>query len=337
MCDILFHEGIVCSLNVSHGVVRTVFQSTLQLISSDGFPVLRMLLFSLSCGGQTLHTSAQNVSCLSLGVVGERCPLLALMFQTASSFPGSWASHCVRLCNPKCVRHRASLFRPLCSNLVPDSRRSSSEPFLARPSGSLFSVCHVRVSSLGERFSASDRAWTFFHSFPRSFLGVMTRFPEVEQRGTLVSPCHAFCVGPPLVTAPFSGTFATSGAVSAFTQIPSLSGLATLGSSCPEFLSQFRQLNPRPCLVCWAGLRAFRLIVTLSSLCGAPHVSLRSCALSSFSSLLGRALLSVSSHAIPLFRAQFFPLARGSSALAVVVCCFQHFSQHLVGALVRDV
>ena len=30
MCDISFHVGIVCSLSVSHGVVRTVFQSTLQ-------------------------------------------------------------------------------------------------------------------------------------------------------------------------------------------------------------------------------------------------------------------------------------------------------------------
>ena len=53
-------------------------------------------------------------------------------------------------CSPsKCVRHWASLFRPLCSSLVPDSRRSSSEPFLARPSCyCCFSVCHVRVSSL---------------------------------------------------------------------------------------------------------------------------------------------------------------------------------------------
>ena len=38
-----------------------------------------------------------------------------------------------------------------------------------------------------------------------------------------------------------------------------------------QLLSQLCQLNPRPCLVCWAGLRAFRLTVTLSSPCGAPH------------------------------------------------------------------
>ena len=106
MCDISFHVGIVCSLSVSHGVVRTVFQSTLQLpfssltsfpvshgdlsfasirvppfdfwmvlcaggvaISSDGLLALRMLLFSLNLGGQTLCTSAQNVSCLSSGVL----------------------------------------------------------------------------------------------------------------------------------------------------------------------------------------------------------------------------------------------------------------------------
>ena len=34
----------------------------------------------------------------------------------------------------KRVRHGASLFHPLCSSLVPDSRRSSSEPIVARPS-----------------------------------------------------------------------------------------------------------------------------------------------------------------------------------------------------------
>ena len=36
---------------------------------------------------------------------GERCPLPALIFQTALSFPGSWASHCVRLCNSLGVPH----------------------------------------------------------------------------------------------------------------------------------------------------------------------------------------------------------------------------------------
>ena len=76
-------------------------------------------------------------------------------------------------------------------------------------------------------------------------VGVMTRFPGVEQRGTLVSLCRAFCARPPLVTcstvclsAPPSRTFGTSGAVSVpSTRIPSLSGLATLGSSFPAPLS----------------------------------------------------------------------------------------------------
>ena len=51
----------------------------------------------------------------------------------------------------KCVRRRASLFRPLCSSLVPDSRRSSSQPILARPSCCCCFPAlnrHVRVSSL---------------------------------------------------------------------------------------------------------------------------------------------------------------------------------------------
>ena len=138
---------------------------------------------------------------------GERCPLPALIF--LPGFMGVSLRQFVRLfgCSPsKCVRHWASLFRPLCSSLVPDSRRSSSEPFLARPSCcccfpalSLPCPCFV---TCGERWSASDRAWTFFHSFFLGGLpvGVMTRFPGVEQRGTLVSLCRAFCVRLPLVT-----------------------------------------------------------------------------------------------------------------------------------------
>ena len=111
---------------------------------------------------------------------GERCPLPALIFQTALSFPGSWASHCVRLCNSLGVPIQMgaasgiSLFCPLCSSLVPDSRRSSSEPILARPSCcccfpalSLPCPCFV---TCGERWSAPGRGGTFLHSFPRSFL-----------------------------------------------------------------------------------------------------------------------------------------------------------------------
>ena len=49
---------------------------------------------------------------------GERCPLPALIFKTALSFPGSWASPCVTLCNslgvlPPCSQFAMSVFRHL--------------------------------------------------------------------------------------------------------------------------------------------------------------------------------------------------------------------------------
>ena len=179
------------------------------------------------------------VSCLSSGVFLPCLVVNAALSRHSYShclvlpgFMGVSLCQIVQLfgCSPsKCVRHWAS-------SLVPDSRRSSSEPFLAQPSCcccfpalSLPCPCFV---TCGERWSASDRVWTFFHS----------RFPGVKQRGTLVSPCRAFCVRPPLVTcstvclsALLSRTFATVSVPS--TQIPSLSGLATLGSSFPAPLS----------------------------------------------------------------------------------------------------
>ena len=102
---------------------------------------------------------------------GERCPLAALIFLTALSFPGVSLRRTLQPPS-KCVRHWASLFHPLCSSLVPGSRRSISEPILARPS---CCYCFLALSlpcpcfvNCGERWSAPGRVWTFFHSFPPS-------------------------------------------------------------------------------------------------------------------------------------------------------------------------
>ena len=130
---------------MSHGVVRTVFQSTLLpfssltsfptshgdlsfasirvppfdswmvpcaggvAISSDGLLALPMLLFSSNWGGWTLCPCTERLLSLFKRALsmpcGERCPLPALIFRTALSFPGSWASHCVSLCNSLGVPH----------------------------------------------------------------------------------------------------------------------------------------------------------------------------------------------------------------------------------------
>ena len=116
------------------------------------------------------RASALNASCLSWGV-----PLPCLVENAA----GSHFPNCLRprfmvipprrsvqffgFSPSQCVQHRASLSRPLCSSLVPDS--SSSEAFLARPP-----CCRCFVTC-GERLSAQGLAWTFVHSFPRVLLG----------------------------------------------------------------------------------------------------------------------------------------------------------------------
>ena len=226
------------------------------------------LLFSLNKGGQTLHTSA--CSC-------QRCPLPALIFQTALSFPGSWASHCVRLCNFLGVPHpNVCCIGPLSSaHCVQAWFQTHAAPLLNRflrdrlvAGASLLSVCRVRVSSLAVNAGPHQNGYgrSSIPSHARSWgLACWGHDPFPGGRAAKhlgLSLCRAFCVRPPLLTcstvclsAPPSRTFKTSGAVSVpSTQIPSLSGLATLGSSFPAPLFHLCQLDPRLCLVCWAGL-----------------------------------------------------------------------------------
>ena len=176
MCDISFHVGIVCSLNVSHGVVRTVFQSTLQLPFSLLDGALRRWgrhLLGWPSGSpnaavflelgwpDALHLCTERLLSLfgrALSMPsGERCPLPALIFRTALSFPGSWASHCVRLCNSLGVHHpNVCGIGPLSSaHCVQAWFQTHAAPLLNRflrdrlvAAASLLSVCHVRVASL---------------------------------------------------------------------------------------------------------------------------------------------------------------------------------------------
>ena len=200
LCDISYHLGIACSH--SHDVAQTVSRSTSQPpFSLMGIGVLPQLQLRHSTDGwrsaqvgspsRVAFWFSERCVFLELGWPevqqicterllslfgralatprGERCLLPALIFQTALSIPGSWASHCVDLCHslglhrPNCVGHRPSLSRSLCSSLVPDSRVSFSEPFLARPP----CCCCFHALSLpcpwfvtcGERWSARDRVW----------------------------------------------------------------------------------------------------------------------------------------------------------------------------------
>ena len=134
-------------------------------------------------------------------------------------------------------------------------------------------------------------------------VGVMTRFPGVEQRGTLVSLCV-------LCEAPSGDLFHCLSECPAFSDLRDQwcrqCSIQT-DSVCfwvrhPWLFLPSSSLNsdPRPCLVCWAGLRAFRLTVTLipsqgssSSFCvcfqlfslpllGSPQHLLRSCSAFSF-------------------------------------------------------
>ena len=102
----------------------------------------------------------------------------------------------------QCVRHWASLFRPLCSSLVPDSRSSSSEPILAQPSScccfpalSLPCPCFV---TCGERWSASDRVPSHARFWGLARCG-HDPFPGSRAARHLgLSLCRAFCVRPTL-------------------------------------------------------------------------------------------------------------------------------------------
>ena len=164
-------------------------------ISSDGLLVLRTLLFSLRWPDALHRTSLVSLFGRALAMpCGERCPLPALMFQTALSFPGSWASHCVRLCNslgaPHCVQAWFQTHAPLLNRFLRDRLVAAA---------SLLSVCHVRVSSHAVDAGLHQMDVLPFHPTLVSgglLVGVMS-FPGVEQRGTLVSLCRAFCVRPP--------------------------------------------------------------------------------------------------------------------------------------------
>ena len=243
----------------------------------------------LELGGQTLCTSAQNTSCLSSGVLFP-CALCRLSF---SELP----------C-PSRVHGRVCGIGPLSSaHCVQAWFQTHAAPFLSCcccfPALSLPCPCLV---TCGERWSASNRVWTFFHSFSRSFLGLARwgydPFPggrAARHLGLSLScvlcgapsgdlfhclfECPAF-IGPsgPVVPSVFHPP------------IPSLSGLATLGSSFPAPLS------------------------TLSAQ-SAP-----------MSRLLGRSA-SVSSHCDTLI-----PL-RGSSSSFFEVVCFQLFSLPRLGGL----
>ena len=195
MCDISFHVGIVCSLSVSHGVVRTVFQSTLQLPFSsltsfpvshgdlsfasirvpplDSWMVLRRWgrrLLGWPSGSpnaavflelgwpDALHLCTERLLSLfgrALSMpCGERCPLPALIFRTALSFPGSWASASVCATFwvfPIQMRAAASLF----AHCVQAWFQTHAAPLLNRllrdrlvAAASLLSVCHVRIRHL---------------------------------------------------------------------------------------------------------------------------------------------------------------------------------------------
>ena len=83
---------------------------------------------------------------------GERCPLLALIFHTALSVPGSWASLCVALCSSLGVPHSSScgigsLSSARCvqawfqTHAAPPLNRSLRDRLVAAASS--LSVCHV--------------------------------------------------------------------------------------------------------------------------------------------------------------------------------------------------
>ena len=183
---------------------------------------------------------------------GERCPLPALIFHTALCVPGSWASLCVALCRSLGVPHASSccigfLSSARCvqawfqTHAAPPLNRSLRDRLVAAASS--LSVCHVHgpfaVNAGPHQIVYGRSCSSSMLDSGGSLAGVTTRFQGVELRGTSGSHCRALCVKLHLVTcstvcqnAPPCLIFETSGVVSVlFTQIPFLSGFATLGSS----------------------------------------------------------------------------------------------------------
>ena len=231
--------------------------STLAVRLMDGAEwVHQTLRFSSNLVRRPAPLRRTIVVSLSLGRAfavphGERCPLPALIFHTALSIPRSQSSHCVPLCCSSGVLHSTTCgIDPLslllsCPSLVSDSRATLPLLLVLPPfawtlasAGSHQIVCGRSCSSFYARFWLGRWA---YDPFPG---GRAARHPGLPLSYTLGEAS--------------SGYF--------FSCLLECLALSTVVSCVlPNSTLHSARLIPRPYLVCWAGLRAFCLAVTISS------------------------------------------------------------------------
>ena len=157
MCDISFHVGIVCSLDVSHGGARTLSQSLCSLcwmvlcrhllgLHRTYLVSLRVLLPCLVVNAALCRLSCSKLPFLPIFMIVSRRQIVQLF---GCGIGPLSSAHCVHSFEPILVRLSCCCFPALFAM-------------------SVFVTC-------GEHWSASDRAWTFFHSFPRSACSLGSR------------------------------------------------------------------------------------------------------------------------------------------------------------------
>ena len=233
--------------------------STLAVRLMDGAEwVHQTLRFSSNLVRRPAPLRRTIVVSLSLGRAfavpyGERCPLPALIFHIALSIPRSQSSHCVPLCCSSGVLHSTTCgIGPLSlsSTFVsqPCFRLTRHSPLVAGASSFRMDPCF--------RWPAPDCLWALLLIF---LCSILARSLSLRPASSVVG-----LRGTPGLSLSYTLGEASSGYF--FSCLLECLALSTVVSCVlPNSTLHSARLIPRPYLVCWTGLRAFCLAVTISS------------------------------------------------------------------------